>query len=101
MSSEWPPIGPRPGETDAGAIARCRDMLGALRAARIEPLVTLHHFTLPRWLAQRGGLLAAEFPERLARFARIAADLLGDLCRLWVTINEPNVLAAQAYLLAV
>jgi len=101
MSIEWARIEPRPGETDTRAIDTYRAMLGALREAQIEVLVTIHHFTLPLWLAERGGLLAAEFPERLARFARIAADALGDLCRLWVTINEPNVLAAQSYLLGV
>ncbi|HEV3189006.1 MAG TPA: family 1 glycosylhydrolase, partial [Polyangiaceae bacterium] len=101
MSIEWARIEPRPGETNAEAIDKYREMLGALREAGIEVLVTLHHFTLPLWLAQRGGLLAAEFPERLVRFARLVVDSLGDLCRLWVTTNEPNVLAAQAYLLGV
>src|SRR5258708_28216608 len=101
MPIEWARIEPRAGEADAEAIDKYREILGGVREARIEVLVTLHHFTLPLWLAQRGGLLAAEFPDRLARFARIVADSLGDLCRLWVTINEPNVLAAQAYLLGV
>jgi beta-glucosidase len=101
MSIEWARIEPRPAEIDHGAIETYRRMLGALRDAGIEPMVTLYHFTLPLWLAERGGLLAPDFPECLARFARVAAATLGDLCRLWVTINEPNVLVAHAYLLGV
>jgi beta-glucosidase len=99
MSIEWARIEPRPGEIDRAALDRYREMVGALRDAGIEPMITLHHFTLPAWLAQRGGLLADGFPERLAEFARVAVAALGDLCARWITINEPNVLAAQAYLL--
>jgi beta-glucosidase len=99
LSIEWARIEPRAGEIDHAALETYRSMLGALRDAGIEPMVTLHHFTLPMWLAERGGVLAGAFAERIARFARVAVDALGDLCRLWVTINEPNVLAAHAYLL--
>jgi beta-glucosidase len=74
-------------------------MLSALRGAGIEPMVTLHHFTLPQWLADRGGILSGEFPSRFASFARVVAGALGDACNLWVTVNEPNVLAAHSYLL--
>jgi len=99
LSIEWARIEPRPGEIDRAALDTYRSMLGALRDAGIEPMVTLHHFTLPLWMAERGGVVAPGFAERLARFARLAVDALGDLCRLWITINEPNVLAAHAYLL--
>jgi len=99
MSIEWARIEPRPNEIDQAALDEYRRMLGAMRDAGIEPMVTLHHFTLPKWLADRGGLLAEGFHTRLARFARVAAGALGDVCRFWITINEPNVLAAQAYLL--
>jgi beta-glucosidase len=99
MSIEWARIEPRPGEIDRAALDRYREMVGALRDAGIEPMITLHHFTLPAWLARSGGLLADGFAERLAGLARVAVGALGDLCRRWVTINEPNVLAANAYLL--
>ena len=101
MSIEWARIEPREGEIDRAVLDRYREMIGALRDAGIEPMVTLHHFTLPAWLAARGGVLAAGFAERLARFARVVVGALGDVCRRWITINEPNVLAAQAYLLGV
>jgi beta-glucosidase len=101
MSIEWARIEPRPGELDHGALDVYREQLGALRDAGIVPMVTLHHFTLPSWLAGGGGVLAADFPARLAGFARAAAKALGDLCTTWITVNEPNVLAAHAYLLGV
>jgi beta-glucosidase len=99
MSIEWARVEPRPGGTEQGALDRYREILGGLREAGIEPMVTLHHFTLPQWLARGGGVLAPEFPARFAEFARLAAGALGDVCRLWITTNEPNVMAAQGYLL--
>ncbi len=101
LGLEWARIEPEPGVIDRAALDEYRAMLGALGDAGIEPMVTLHHFTLPTWLAGRGGVLADGFAGRLASFARVAAGALGDLCRLWVTVNEPNVLAAHAYLLGI
>jgi beta-glucosidase len=101
LSIEWARIEPAAGALDHAALDEYRRMLGALRDAGIEPMVTLHHFTLPSWIADRGGVLSADFADQLARFARVAARALGDLCHLWITVNEPNVLAAQSYLLGV
>ena len=98
MSIEWARIEPKPGQIDNGALVRYHRMLRSLRSAGIEPMVTLHHFTLPHWLAAQGGVLAPEFAEALASFARTAVTVLGDTCRLWITINEPSVLVSQGYL---
>ncbi len=101
LSFEWARIEPRAGAFDRRALDEYRTLIGSLRDAGIVPMVTLHHFTLPTWLADRGGLLADGFVDRFERYVRVTADAIGDLCRLWVTINEPNVLAAHAYLLGV
>ena len=101
MSVEWARIEPTPGDIDHQALDRYRNMLGLLRDASIEPMVTLHHFTLPRWVAQRGGLLSAELPAYFERFVRTTVASLGDLVPRWVTINEPNVVATLGYLLGI
>jgi beta-glucosidase len=101
LSIEWSRIEPRDGVFDDAALARYRDLLQALRRRGLEPMVTLHHFTNPRWLEQRGGWLHADTPQRFGRFAARAVAALGDLCRLWCTINEPMVYATQSFLLGV
>lgn len=98
LSLEWSRIEPRPGAFDAGAIAHYRRVLETLRARGLEPVVTLHHFTNPLWLARRGGWANPEVVERFTRFARRMAEAYGDLVRWWVTINEPNVYAFQGFL---
>ncbi|EYF01478.1 glycoside hydrolase family 1 protein [Chondromyces apiculatus] len=101
LSLEWARVEPRAGEFDPAAWDHYRAVLGAHRDAGIVPMITVHHFSLPRWLSARGGLLHQDLPALLARFAERAVEALGDLCTLWITINEPNVLAAHGHLLGV
>ncbi|MDQ6747890.1 MAG: glycoside hydrolase family 1 protein, partial [Candidatus Dormibacteraeota bacterium] len=97
MSLEWSRIEPTPGRYDDAAIEHYREVLGCLRDLGMEPMVTLHHFTNPRWLAARGGWESPEVVESFRRYAARCVDRLGDLVSLWVTINEPNVYAYQGY----
>ncbi|MFI5271525.1 MAG: glycoside hydrolase family 1 protein [Ktedonobacterales bacterium] len=97
LSLEWSRIEPRPGKWDDAAIARYRAMLLALRARGIEPMVTLHHFTNPLWLEQRGAFLWPRAVAHFERYARFVVERLGDLCDFWCTINEPNVYAIVGY----
>jgi beta-glucosidase len=101
LSIEWARVEPSPGAWDHAALDAYREQIGALRDAGIEPMVTLHHFSLPLWLAARGGLCADELVPRMVAYTRQVARALGDLCRLWVTINEPNVGVANGYLLGI
>lgn len=98
FSVEWARIEPEEGVIDHREIAYYRDVVAACREAGIEPCVTLFHFTLPQWLADRGGLLAPDAVTSFARYAALVTGALGDGVRWWITINEPNVLAVMAYL---
>jgi len=95
FSVEWSRVEPADGTWDEPAWERYGDLLRALEEARITPMVTLLHFTLPRWIADRGGVAAPDFPARFARFAAEAARRLGPRVDLWCVLNEPNV---QMYL---
>jgi beta-glucosidase len=99
LSIEWSRIEPDEGQFDPQAIERYRTLLQALRERNLTPMVTLHHFSNPRWLEQKGGWLHPHTPRLFARFAAHAATAFGDLCDLWCTINEPNVYATAGYLL--
>ena len=99
LSVEWGRIEPEEGTFDPAAIARYREMLTGLRRRGIEPMVTLFHFSSPRWLAQQGGWRNPAVVGHFRRFVRHAVEQLGDLVKLWCTINEPNVYAAVGYLL--
>ncbi len=55
LSIEWSRIEPQPGEWDAAALTFYRRVLTACCERGINPVVTLFHFTLPRWMARTGG----------------------------------------------
>ena len=74
-------------------------MLEALHQRGIEPIICLHHFTHPRWFEKKGAFLSPDAPQLFERFASEVAKSVGDLCRFWVTFNEPNVYAACGYVL--
>ena len=57
LSIEWARIEPEEGQRDDAAIAHAHDVLHAARDNGVTPWVCLHHFTLPRWFAARGGFL--------------------------------------------
>jgi beta-glucosidase len=96
LSVEWSRLEPRPGQYDAAAFERYRQILGTIRTLGMTTCLTLHHFTLPRWVAEGGGWLHADMPDRVAKMAAACAERLGDLVDLWVTINEPSVLAYKS-----
>ncbi len=99
MSVEWARIEPAPGQFDEEALHHYRAEIESLRAAGIEPLVTLHHFTDPIWFESSGGWLGVDSPAIFGRFVRKVVESLGDLVSEWVVINEPNVYALYGHLL--
>ena len=98
LSVEWSRIEPAPSEFSRAALNHYRRVLTALRDAGLTAFVTLHHFTLPRWFAARGGWLAPDAAALFARYsARVSAGL-GDLMPYVCTINEPQMIALHGYL---
>jgi beta-glucosidase len=97
LSIEWSRIQPEPDRWDEDALAYYHDILQGAINRGLTPMVTLHHFTDPLWVTERGGWAAKEIPTLFAAYAQKVVDALKDLCSLWVTINEPNVLCFSGY----
>ncbi|HEV7720864.1 MAG TPA: family 1 glycosylhydrolase [Iamia sp.] len=98
LSLEWARLEPEPGVHDPAAVEHDRSVLRAARDAGITPWVSLHHFTLPRWFAARGGFLEAE--NRTGAWAAHVdwvAETFGDLVAGWQPINEANYYAWLHY----
>jgi len=98
LSIEWSRIEPTQGEFDVRQIRHYRDVLGELREQGIQPMVTLHHFTSPLWFTGKGGWAAAGAAHAFMPFVHRVVEELGDLVGLWCTINEPNIYAANGWL---
>jgi beta-glucosidase len=99
FSIEWSRVEPEPGEWSTAAVDHYLALGHALLAAGIDPVVTFHHFTSPRWFATRGGWLADDAPAVFAQFCARAARELQPILRRACTINEPNIVAVMGHLL--
>ncbi|MCL6608918.1 MAG: family 1 glycosylhydrolase [Geminicoccaceae bacterium] len=97
LSLEWSRLEPEPGLRDEAAFGHYERVLEALRARGLEPVVTLHHFTAPRWFAERGGWLAADALDRFAAHCDAVVERFGSQIRWWITVNEPTVLAKHGW----
>jgi beta-glucosidase len=97
FSLEWSRIEPEEGEFSRAALDHYRRMIDGCRERGLNPLVTLVHFTQPRWLMHDGGWTGEKTGDRLARFAEFVAPALTD-AEYVATINEPNLMAAQPVL---
>jgi beta-glucosidase len=98
LSLEWARIEPEPGRFDEAALDTYRHQLQALKDAGIEPMVTLHHFTSPAWLADLGGWANPDVVQHFVNFTDKVARRTGDLVRWWITFNEPSILGFKAYI---
>ena len=97
LSIEWSRVEPREGRWDSAALDRYRAMLLDLRRHHIRPIVTLHHFTDPLWFADQGGFASKSNIRYFVRYVEHTVRALHDLCDFWITVNEPNVYAAEGY----
>jgi beta-glucosidase len=96
MSLSWSRIIPKGGRNDPinkKGIQYYRTVIQTLLDNHIEPMVTLFHWDTPQAPQDRyeGFLNKTEIVQDFERYARVCLENFGDLVRLWLTINEPNI----------
>lgn len=91
FSIEWARIEKEPGVFDESEIEHYRNVLKCCRDNGVEPIVTMHHFTSPKWLIAQGGWESEETIEKFANYCRYVTEQLGDLMHYECTINEANM----------
>ena len=106
LGVDWTRIQPEgsSGALQEDAVNRYADMICALRARHLEPLITLCHFTTPHWLGtdpwldERTPHLLAAFQKKLWLLLNRKLTERGVAPPTWfITMNEPNMLAACTY----
>lgn len=101
LSIEWSRVQPSKNQWDEDAINHYRNEILALKEAGIQPMVTLHHFSNPTWFEEQEGWLSDDSVELFCVYTKYVVEHLGDLVKLWVTINEPNVYLTMGYVLGI
>lgn len=91
FSIEWARIEPQKGVFDENEIEHYRKVLECCQNHGIEPVVTLLHFTSPKWLIEEGGWENEETVGLFANYCRYVVEKLGSYMHYICTINEANM----------
>lgn len=114
FSIEWARVEPVRDQIDEAALLHYRQALEAMRSRGIRPVITLHHFSNPVWVADPreisctsgpkdtnlcglGSAGGAQIVEEMAEHAALLAERFGDLVDDWGTLNEPVNYLLAAY----
>lgn len=98
FSVEWSRVEPEEGVWNAEAIEHYKQYVRALKKRNIEPVMTLFHFTLPVWFAERGGFTERKNTKFFTRFAEKIISELGMDIQYIITINEPEIYTFESYI---
>jgi beta-glucosidase/6-phospho-beta-glucosidase/beta-galactosidase/ABC-type amino acid transport substrate-binding protein len=92
FSLAWSRLEPMPGQFNDEAFDHYEQLIETIRATGMEPIMTLHHFTWPVHVEERGGLIGKDFPTIYTQYVTEVARRLGQHVRYWITFNEPTQL---------
>lgn len=92
FSIAWSRIEPMPGQFNQEAIEHYRKLIDRIISCGMLPVLTLHHFTWPVHVQERGGMTAESFPDMFAGYVSEIARHFAKDVPYWITFNEPNLL---------
>lgn len=96
LSVPWSRIMPDSDTINYNELRHYKKRVKELRSNDIEPVVSLWHFSHPKWFMDKGGWVNGPV-HKFDQFVREVVDFLKDDVRIWVTLNEPQGFAAVAY----
>ncbi|MDE5670886.1 MAG: family 1 glycosylhydrolase [Eubacterium sp.] len=91
FSIEWARIEPKKGIFDKKEMQHYKDVIACCKKYNVEPIITLHHFTSPKWLIDMGGWDNEEVVELFADYTKYVVDNIKDDVNYICTINEANM----------
>jgi beta-glucosidase len=91
FSIEWSRIEHEKGNFEQKEIQHYRDVLEYCLMKKVVPIVTLHHFSSPKWLIQEGGWECGTVVDYFADYCALVIKELGSLMEYVCTINEANI----------
>ncbi len=98
FSVSWPRVIPEgTGPVNRAGLDFYSRLVDALLEAGIAPALTLYHWDLPQALQDRGGWGSRETAGAFVEYADVVSRALADRVLLWITHNEPSVVAVEGH----
>jgi len=91
FSIEWARIEPEEGYYSKMEIEHYKDVIKTCLDNDIIPVVTMHHFTSPRWLMRIGGWANPVVSDKFAKYCEVVFEEIGHMVPYVLTMNEVNL----------
>lgn len=91
FSIEWSRVEPEEGQFSNVAIDHYKKVLECCHQNGITPVVSMHHFSSPKWLMRLGGWKNPEVIKYFSRYCQIVFNKVGHLIPYVLTLNEVNL----------
>ncbi|XP_018320189.2 myrosinase 1-like [Agrilus planipennis] len=99
FSVSWNRIFPNgyPHNPNQEGITYYSNLIDALIAQNITPMLNIYHWDLPQRLQELGGWTNSYMVTLFTEYARILLDNYSDRIDYWITFNEPLSICSQGY----
>ncbi len=97
FSISWPRVMSGPDTVNEKGLDFYRKLVAELKAAGIEPMVTLFHWNLPMWAHEQGGWRNPQIVDWFLNYAKVVVDALSGQVSRWMTFNEPACFIGLGY----
>lgn len=89
---EWARIEPEKGLFSQAMLDHYKAVVVGCRQRGLAPIITMNHFSSPRWFSADGGWTNRESATLFARYCDRVIRTLGEGVHSVITLNEPNIL---------
>jgi beta-glucosidase len=97
FSIEWSRIEPSEGHYNKSALKFYKTYFNELKRQGITPVVTLWHFTNPKWFEEKGGFLKKKNIKYFERYTEVITKAFGNDFTYVTILNEPVLYASLAF----
>jgi beta-glucosidase len=96
---DWSAVEPQKGHINEDALKHYDDVVNAMIAAGVKPVLEFHHFVHPQWFEEAGAWSKEENIQDFVNFCELVFKRYSDRVDTWCTIVEANTIALQGYIL--
>jgi beta-glucosidase len=97
LSIAWDRVEPQQGEYNMTVIEQYISIVKTCKSYGIEPIITLHQYTIPVWFEEIGGFEKAANNFHFVEFAKTMYEALHSHVAYWSTFNAPEAYAIKGY----
>ena len=98
FGTEWARVNPEAGSVNHVALKRYGEMVRMAKDQGLSLMLTLHHFTLPSFIAEQGGWSNPKVVGQFVEYTKRVMGEVGDNADYVLTTNEPSVFLNNGYL---